>query len=173
MGREWKKASVPSFISAFTNSTIRIDTGTRTEETHRQMQKISHLYEQVRILIPPSTSLCFCCLAPLLPSCGPRIALRKRSKILSSTKFQTSRRQIRPEILRDAKRVRVDLFRFQIHWSGCRLAQRDHSPIPSAARGSEPACFARLHGCRSGGRRRPGKGFARSKSVRRAQHWRQ
>jgi len=53
MGREWKKASLPSFISAFTNSTIRIDTGTRTEETHRQMQKISHLYEQARILIPP------------------------------------------------------------------------------------------------------------------------
>lgn len=133
MGCEWKKASLPSFISAFTNSTIRIDTGTRTEEIHRQMQKISHLYEQARILIPPSTSLCFCCLAPLLPSCGPRIALRRRSRILSSIKFQTSRRQVRPEILPEAERGFVDLFRFPINRSGCRLVQRDHFPIPSGS----------------------------------------
>ena len=134
MGHEWKKASLPSFISALTNSTIRIDTSTRTEETRRQMQKISHLYEQAGILIPPpSTSLCFCCLASLLSGFGPRIALRRRSRILSSTKFQTSRRQTRPEILPEAERVFVDLFRFPIHRSGCRLVQRDHSPIPSGS----------------------------------------
>jgi hypothetical protein len=43
MGHDWKKVTLLSFISALTNSAIRIDTSTRTEETRRQMQKISHL----------------------------------------------------------------------------------------------------------------------------------